>query len=80
VATPMLYGADVADDLTGRLAETADDWEAALFDLLSYEGYRRRLQRNLLERVEDHHTLDGELHRWPEAFAGIVESRQGVAV
>jgi glycosyltransferase involved in cell wall biosynthesis len=80
VATPMLYGADVTDDLTGRLAETADDWEAALFDLLSYEGYRRRLQRNLLERVEDHHTLDGELHRWPEAFAGIVESRQGVAV
>ncbi len=80
VATPTLYGDCIQDNLTGRLAETADEWEEALFDLVSYEHQRRRLSLNLLEHVEDHHGLDTQLMTWPAAYANIVESRQAAAV
>ena len=79
VATPALYQQDVADGFTGRLAQTADEWEAALVELIDDSEQRRHLNANLVARVEQRHTLDGELWRWPAAWQAIAESRKAAA-
>lgn len=80
VATPLLYGDDVDGRITGLRAETPDDWEAALVDLVTSRQRRMLMQQALMHRVERYHNLDTELHRWPAALAQIVEARTGVAV
>jgi len=75
VASPALYSQDVADGFTGRLAETADEWEAALMDLLDDEEQRRHLAANMATRVEQRHSLDLNLANWPRAWNAAVESR-----
>lgn len=76
VATPALYSQDVADGFTGRLATTADEWEAALLELLDDEEQRRYLAANMATRVEQRHGLDEQLWRWPAAWRAIVEGKQ----
>jgi glycosyltransferase involved in cell wall biosynthesis len=73
VATPTLYGALIEHGATGYLAETADDWEAALVEMVERPALRSIMARRLLRVVERHHTLDGQLWRWPAAWAQIAE-------
>ena len=77
VATPTLYGALVEHGATGYLAETADEWEAALVALVERPALRAIMARRLLRVVERHHTLDGNLYRWPLAWQQIAESARG---
>jgi hypothetical protein len=77
VASPTLYGQDVADGFTGRLAVTADDWEAALMDLIEHPDRRATYQQALAARVERLHALDTELWRWPATWRAIVEGKRG---
>ena len=73
VATPTVYGGLIEDGVTGLLAETADDWEAALAGLLEHPAHRAILARRLLKVVEREHSLDGNLHKWPEAWQRIAD-------
>lgn len=79
VATPALYSQDVADGFTGRLAQSADEWESALLALVDDAEQRRHLNANLAARVEQLHSLDGQLQKWPAAWRSIVASRKAVA-
>jgi glycosyltransferase involved in cell wall biosynthesis len=83
VATPTIYGKLIEDGVTGYLAETADDWEAALAELIERPAQRAMVARRLLRHVERHCSLDGQLWRWPDAWATIAESaraRRGMLV
>jgi glycosyltransferase involved in cell wall biosynthesis len=71
VASPTLYGEVIDDGTTGRLATTADDWEAALADLIERPALRAILAGRLLRVVEKQHALERNLWRWPAAWSTI---------
>lgn len=72
VATPTLYGKVVQHGHSGYLAETADEWEWALADLVTNRPRRERLARNLLEKVAREHSLRVNAHRWTNAWTSII--------
>lgn len=72
VATPTLYAKDVQHGHTGYLAESADEWEWALADLIANRSRRERLARNLRVKVQREHSLRTNAERWPDAWAGII--------
>jgi glycosyltransferase involved in cell wall biosynthesis len=74
VASPTLYGPYVADGEDGLLAETADEWEAALSRLIEDAALRRRLWRAQRRRVAREHSLEVNWWRWPEAWSRIIET------
>jgi glycosyltransferase involved in cell wall biosynthesis len=83
VVSPTLYGSVTTDGEDALVAETADEWEAALMRLASDAGLRRRLQRAQRRRVAAHHSLERNWQRWPEAWARIIDafrSRSRLAV
>lgn len=73
VASPTVYREVISPGQTGYLAETAQEWEAALLDALDNPARRRRLARNLRVRVERAHSLmqPGCWQRWPLAWEEI---------
>ena len=73
VATPTVYGQVIEHEHTGYLAETADEWEAALSALVARPALRSIMAKRLLKVVERRHSLAGSLYRWPEAWAAIAE-------
>jgi glycosyltransferase involved in cell wall biosynthesis len=77
VATPTLYGATIKHGVTGYLAETAGEWEAALLELIERTALRSIMARRLLRVVEKRHTLADNLWRWPSAWARIADAARG---
>jgi glycosyltransferase involved in cell wall biosynthesis len=73
VATPTVYGSVIEHGRTGYLAETADEWEAALAELVARPALRAMMARRLLRQVERQHSLERELWRWPAAWQTIAE-------
>lgn len=71
VASSWLYGETIEHGTTGYLADTADDWETALADLIDRPAARAMLATRLRRRVERQWSLRTGLHRWPEAWAAI---------
>jgi glycosyltransferase involved in cell wall biosynthesis len=76
VASPTLYSGIVEDGKSGYIAETADEWGAALGKLVRSNPERQMMARRLLRTVEKHHSLAGNLWRWPAAWATISASAQ----
>lgn len=76
-ATPTLYGNCVGPS---RLVESADEWENILSFLIEHPRERQMIAQDAVRHVERHHSLDGQLHRWPEAYGQIVDARSGVTV
>jgi glycosyltransferase involved in cell wall biosynthesis len=74
VASPTLYGAVVAHGEDGLLAETVDEWEAALSELIESPALRRRLYRAQRRRTATEHSLQANLWRWPAAWSRIVSA------
>ncbi len=74
VATPTLYGSIIRDHDTGYLAETADEWEAALSRLVEDGRLRRALARRLGREVENEYSLQRFAYRWLEAWDFLIES------
>jgi len=72
VASPTVYRQVVTPGETGLLAETADEWEASLVALVEDEALRRKLARRLWRTVEQQHTLEGQVERWPQAWQQLV--------
>jgi glycosyltransferase involved in cell wall biosynthesis len=73
VASP-LYSGLVVNRSSGFIVDNVDDWETALATLIESPATRRIMARRLLKHVERHHTLAGNLHRWPAAWTTIQES------
>jgi glycosyltransferase involved in cell wall biosynthesis len=68
VATPTLYREIVRPNDTGYLAETADEWEAALSRLIEDAALRRALARRLGREVERGYSLQAHATRWLGAW------------
>jgi glycosyltransferase involved in cell wall biosynthesis len=77
VATPTVYGKVIEHEKTGCLAETADEWEAALSVLLTRPALRAMLARRLLRHVERHCSLSENIWRWPAAWQTVAEDARG---
>jgi glycosyltransferase involved in cell wall biosynthesis len=73
VATPTVYGGLVEHGVNGFLAETTDEWEAALVALVGRPSLRAMLARRLLRHVERRCSLSENLWRWPDAWSAIAE-------
>jgi hypothetical protein len=74
VATPALYGGCLRTDDTGILAETADEWEEALVDMIAHPDWLRANVAEMQAHVEREHALATNLHRWANAYATVAAS------
>lgn len=74
VATPALYGEILEHGYSGFLAETVDEWEAHLVDLVERPAVRAMLARRLLRVVERRCSLRENLANWPRAWKTIAEA------
>lgn len=72
VATPLLYRDIIRPGDTGLLAETADEWEAALLRLVDDAAYRRALARRLGRAVEREWSLGRHAERWLVAWDWLI--------
>jgi len=77
VATPTVYAATIEHGVTGYLAETVDEWERALSDLVARPALRSMMARRLARRVERTWSLAENLWKWPSAWAQIAEASHG---
>ncbi len=71
VASPTVSGDLIEHGHDGYVCETADQWEAALASLVEQPELRSAMAARLLEKVEREHSLAGNVHRWPDAWARI---------
>lgn len=72
VATPTLYREIIRDNDTGYLAETADEWEAALSRLIEDGRLRRALARRLGRVVEERYSLQRHAGLWLDAWDSLL--------
>lgn len=73
VVSPTLYGSVATDGEDALVAETADEWEAALSSLIEDADLHRRLHRAQRKRVAAEHSMEVNWQRWPQAWARIVD-------
>lgn len=73
VASPTLYDEIIRDHDTGYLAETADEWEAALSRLVEDGALRRALARRLGAKVERDYSLQIHAHQWLSAWRYLID-------
>lgn len=73
VVSPWLYGPVVTNGEDALVADTAEEWEAALERLIVDSELRRRLNRAARYAVVTRHSLKNNLMNWPVAWAEIVE-------
>lgn len=73
VASPTVYGKVIRDGRTGYVAETADEWEDALAQLVVETGHRQAIARRWQQEVERDYSLAGNVWRWVDAWARIIE-------
>lgn len=77
VASPTLYSGLVVNGESGFIAESVDDWESGIAELVESHAQRQIMARRLLRTVEKRHSLAGNLWRWPAAWQQIAESARG---
>jgi glycosyltransferase involved in cell wall biosynthesis len=76
VASPTVYGQLLQHGKDGYICRTADEWEEALAALITSANRRKRLAYALLQKVMGHHSLAGNVWRWPAAWAEIIRDFQ----
>lgn len=75
VASRTLYG-DCLPGWSLDPVETVDEWDGTI-SLLIEDADRRAFHRNAMQRhVTTHHSLDGQLQNWLNAYASIVGARE----
>jgi glycosyltransferase involved in cell wall biosynthesis len=74
VASPTLYAGLVDSGYSGFIADSVGEWEDGLSVLIESNALRRMMATRLLRTVEKHHSLAGNLFRWPAAWSQIAES------
>lgn len=72
VASPTVYSEVILDGWNGRICESADQWEWNIGHMVQYPTWRAEYNHRLLVDVERDHTLQGNIGRWPAAWAEIL--------
>ena len=73
VVSPTLYGREVVDGHDALLAETAEQWVEKLSILVENAELRSTLNRNARRAVVEHHSLENNWSKWPQAWAEAVD-------
>lgn len=76
VGTPWLYGEVIDHDENGMLAETADQWVAALRKLVRSRSRRKRLHAAMMADIQARWSLAANLARWPRAWVNLSHAAQ----
>lgn len=76
VVSPTLYGPYVEDGTDALVAETADEWEAALLRIVDDAALRRFLYRQQRRRIAEQYSLEKNWWRWPAAWESIIDTYQ----
>jgi glycosyltransferase involved in cell wall biosynthesis len=75
VVSKTLYGreANQFGYTDALVADNAEEWIERLSRLVEDAGYRRALWRNARRTVMEHHSLEQNWWRWPDAWADAIE-------
>jgi glycosyltransferase involved in cell wall biosynthesis len=73
VASPTVYRQFIDNGSDGYICDSVDQWERALAELVSDESHRRGMAQRLLDKVEEHHSLEGNAWRWLVAWQDIID-------
>lgn len=74
VASPWVYGQELRDGRDALIAQTADEWEAALGRLIAQPTYRHALARRWARRVQARYTVAQTAAQWVAAWRTVVAS------
>lgn len=74
VATSWLYGAAIDHGVDGLIANTADEWTAALLALVDDEAQRRNLQAAAYRKVDERWSLERNWWRFPAAWQSLAQA------
>lgn len=74
IGTSWLYGPVIDHGDDGLIANTADEWEAAILRLVDDEAERRRMQAAMYRKVEERWSLERNWWRWPAAWLALAEA------
>lgn len=72
VVSPTVYGREVVDGEDALVAESVEDWVAALSRLVESADLRRHIHRNARRTVMTEHSLEANWWRWPAAWSDIL--------
>jgi len=72
VASPVVYGQLIEHGHDGFIAETTDDWEHYLSLLIEDYRLRHDMNKRLLSKVRQFHSLELNAWRWVDAWTEIV--------
>lgn len=76
VATSALYHSVIRHNDTGLIANTADEWTAALSHLVEDRQHAGVLAGRLRRRVLAEHNLQLHAHRWIDAWTWLLDQQQ----
>jgi glycosyltransferase involved in cell wall biosynthesis len=78
IASPTLYSGVIDNGFSGWIADSVGEWEDALSQLIESHALRKMMNKRLLKVVEKKYSLAVNLHRWPDAWSQIAESRSRI--
>ncbi|MEO8082523.1 MAG: glycosyltransferase [Ardenticatenales bacterium] len=73
VVSSWLYGRTVEHGVDGLVADTADEWEAAILHLLDDEPERQRMRAAMYAKIEARWSLEANWWRFPAAWTALAE-------
>lgn len=77
VASPTVYGQLIEHGVDGYIANTVDEWESYLSELVEDYTRRHELSKALLAKVRKNHSLEANAWRWVEAWTALVDEYRG---
>jgi glycosyltransferase involved in cell wall biosynthesis len=73
VASPTLYESYIKHGVDGYVCRTVDEWIETLLVLVDQNETRRETAARLFERVTRYWSMAVTMHRWPTAWAWMLE-------
>lgn len=80
VVSRTLYGPEVRDGHDALVAETPEEWEAAISHLVEDSLLRHRIRKNARRSVMANHSLESGWMQWAEALAGALDFHRSAGV
>lgn len=74
ITSSWLYGRTVDHGDDGLVADTADEWEAAILRLVDDEPERARMQDAMYRKVDERWSLERNWWRFPAAWTSLAEA------
>lgn len=73
VVSHTLYGQVVTHNVDGYVARDLDDWVDGLSRMIEDPAYRRSIRQSARRTVMEHHSLENNWWRWPDAWTQAIQ-------